>query len=42
MGGVGELGVPTFAPALANAYFMLTGQRQRALPFFPDAKMGGL
>jgi isoquinoline 1-oxidoreductase subunit beta len=42
IGGVGELGVPTFAPALANAYFRLTGQRIRTLPFFPNATMGGL
>jgi isoquinoline 1-oxidoreductase beta subunit len=39
IGGVGELGVPTFAPALANAYFKLTGVRQRSLPFFPNATM---
>ncbi len=42
IGGVGELGVPTFAPALANAYFKLTGKRVRSLPFFPNASMGGL
>ena len=40
IGGVGELGVPTFAPALANAHFRLFGQRVRTLPFFPSAKMG--
>ena len=42
IGGAGELGVPTFAPALANAVFKLTGKRQRSLPFFPGATMGGL
>jgi isoquinoline 1-oxidoreductase beta subunit len=42
IGGAGELGVPTLAPALANAYFKLTGQRVRSLPFFPNAVMGGL
>lgn len=42
IGGVGELGVPTLAPALANAYFRLTGTRVRTLPFFPGATMGGL
>jgi isoquinoline 1-oxidoreductase beta subunit len=42
IGGVGELGVPTFAPALANAYFKLTGNRMRSLPLFPNATMGGL
>lgn len=40
IGGVGELGVPTFAPALANAFFKATGKRQRDLPFFPNATMG--
>jgi isoquinoline 1-oxidoreductase beta subunit len=39
IGGIGELGVPTFAPALANAYFKLKGIRQRTLPFFPNATM---
>jgi isoquinoline 1-oxidoreductase beta subunit len=42
IGGVGELGVPTLAPALANAYARLTGNRVRSLPFFPNASMGGL
>jgi isoquinoline 1-oxidoreductase beta subunit len=31
-GGVTELGVPTAAPAVANALFALTGQRVRTLP----------
>jgi isoquinoline 1-oxidoreductase beta subunit len=31
-GGVTELSVPTAAPAVANAYFSLTGQRVRTLP----------
>jgi len=31
-GGVTELSVPTAAPAVANAYFSLTGQRLRTLP----------
>lgn len=39
IGGVGELGVPTFAPALANAYYAATKKRVRALPFFPNATM---
>ena len=42
IGGVGELGVPTLAPALANAVFKLSGSRVRTLPFFPNSKMGGL
>lgn len=39
MGGVGELGVPTHAPALANAWARLSGKRVRALPFYPNATM---
>lgn len=36
IGGVGEPGVPAIAPAIANAYFKLTGTRLRRLPFFPQ------
>ena len=32
-GGLGELGVPVVAPALANALFSATGVRHRNLPF---------
>jgi isoquinoline 1-oxidoreductase beta subunit len=42
LGGVGELGVPCIAPALANAYFKASGTRIRTMPFFPNATMGGL
>jgi CO/xanthine dehydrogenase Mo-binding subunit len=34
--GVGEVGVPPIAPAVANAVFRATGRRLRALPLDPD------
>ncbi len=42
LGGVGELGVPTIAPAIANAYYAASGKRVLTLPFFPNALMLGL
>jgi len=33
---VGELGVPGCAPAVANAFFALTGKRLRHMPFTPE------
>lgn len=41
-GGVGETGVPCVAPAIANAWAKLTGQRVRTLPFYSGATMSGL
>src|SRR5450432_1233423 len=34
--GMGEIGVVTVAPAIANAMFKLTGKRLRHLPMTPD------
>jgi isoquinoline 1-oxidoreductase beta subunit len=34
--GLGELGVPTVAPAIGNAVFKLTGKRLRQLPMSPQ------
>ena len=40
--GVGEPGVPLIAPAIANAYYRLTGERVRQLPFIkPRSKTSG-
>lgn len=40
IGGVGELGVPSFAPALAGVLLKLTGQAVRSWPLLPSATMG--
>jgi len=34
-GGIGEVGTPPIAPAVANAVFTLTGKRLRHLPMSP-------
>ena len=41
LGGAGEVSVPPVAPALANAWARLTGQRLRTLPMFPKASTSG-
>jgi isoquinoline 1-oxidoreductase beta subunit len=41
LGGVGEVGVPAVAPALANAYAKLTGIRKRSLPLSVSTATSG-
>ena len=40
--GVGELGLPMTAPALANAVFAATRARLRRTPFLPDRVIAAL
>lgn len=42
IGGIGELGVPPLAPAVANAFFNLTGVRIRRIPLDTAAVMEAL
>ena len=39
IGGVGEVGVPPLAPALANAVYAATGVRLRSMPLRSDARV---
>ena len=42
IGGIGEPGVPPAAPAVANAFFKLTGVRVRRIPLDPQTVMDAL
>ena len=42
IGGIGELGVPAAAPAVANAFFKATGFRIRRLPLTPATVLEAL
>ena len=42
IGGIGELGVPAAAPAVANAFFKATGVRIRRLPLSPATVLAAI
>lgn len=42
IGGIGELGVPATAPAVANAVFNATGARIRRIPLTPERVLAAL
>ena len=42
IGGIGELGVPPLAPAVANAFFNATGVRIRRIPLTPEIVLAAI
>ena len=42
IGGIGELGIPALAPAVANAFFNATGVRIRRIPLTPKVVLEAL
>jgi isoquinoline 1-oxidoreductase subunit beta len=42
IGGIGELGIPAVAPAVANAVFNATGARIRRIPLTPEIVLAAL
>jgi isoquinoline 1-oxidoreductase beta subunit len=42
IGGIGELGIPATAPAVANAVFNATGKRIRRIPLTPERVLAAL
>ena len=41
-GGIGEVGLPPAAPAVANAVARLTGARVRRLPMLPERVLAAM
>ncbi len=42
IGGIGELGIPATAPAVANAFFNATGVRIRRIPLTPERVLAAI
>jgi isoquinoline 1-oxidoreductase beta subunit len=42
IGGIGELGIPATAPAVANAVFNATGARIRRIPLTPERVLAAM